>query len=139
MLRKPLRGNVVAGRCVHTNVGLGSAELWRGGGLVGQGVEEQGGPGRELNAYERVLAEDRRVVREMLRVSVGGARAGLALAILVVALFAAVGGAVWALVVGGAVVFWFTAALILVVGGGRRGRAAVTRAYLLAFGWAGWL
>ncbi|MGW8366542.1 hypothetical protein ACWGK1_39145 [Streptomyces wedmorensis] len=102
-------------------------------------MEEQDGPGRELNAYERVLAEDRRVVREMLRVSVGGAHAGLAITIFIVALFAAVGGAVGALTVGGAVAFWFTVALIVVVGGGRRGRAAVTCAYLLTFGWAGWL
>ncbi|MFE5909071.1 transposase family protein [Streptomyces wedmorensis] len=34
---------------------------------------------------------------------------------------------------------WFAVALIVVVGGGRSGRAAVTRAYLLTFGWASWL
>ncbi|MFE2546859.1 hypothetical protein [Actinacidiphila glaucinigra] len=102
-------------------------------------MEEQDGPGRELNAYERVLAEDRRVVREMLHVSIGGAHAGLAITTFIVALFAADGGAGWALIVGGAVAFWFTVALIAVVGGGRRGRAAITRAYLLTFGWASWL
>ncbi|MEW1700076.1 hypothetical protein ACIQCR_02620 [Streptomyces sp. NPDC093249] len=78
-------------------------------------------------------------MREMLRVSIGGAHAGLAMTVLIVTLFAAVGGAGWALIVGGAVGFWFTVALVATVGGGRRGRAAVTRAYLLTFGWASWL
>ncbi|MFJ4849522.1 hypothetical protein [Streptomyces sp. NPDC088733] len=102
-------------------------------------MEEQDGPGRELNAYERVLAEGRRVVREMFRVSIGGAHAGLVIAVFIVAFSAAVGGAAWALGIGGAVACWFTVALVAVAGGGRRGRAAVTRAYLLTFGWAGWL
>ncbi|MBY8818742.1 hypothetical protein CP977_26770 [Streptomyces cinereoruber] len=102
-------------------------------------MEEQDGPGRELNAYERVLAEDRRVVREMFRVSIGGAHAGLAITVFIVVLFAIIGGTVWALIVGGAVAFWFAVALIAVVGAGRRGWAAVKRAYLLTFGWAGWL
>ncbi|MEV7513369.1 hypothetical protein AB0O57_36010 [Streptomyces sp. NPDC091201] len=102
-------------------------------------MEEQDGPGREPNAYERVLAEDRRVVREMFRVSIGGAHAGLATTVLIVVLFATIGGTVWALIVGGAVAFWFAVALIAVVGGGRRRWAAVKRAYLLTFGWAGWL
>ncbi|NED83837.1 hypothetical protein G3I76_27555 [Streptomyces sp. SID11233] len=102
-------------------------------------MEDQDGPGRELNAYEKVLAEDRRVVREMLRVSIGGAHAGLLITAFIVVLFAAIGGTGWALIVGGAVAFWFTVALIAAVGGGRRGWAAVKRAYLLTFGWAGWL
>ncbi|AEN13342.1 MULTISPECIES: hypothetical protein [unclassified Streptomyces] len=100
---------------------------------------KQDGPGRELNAYEKVLAEDRRVMREMFRVSVGGAHAGLVITVFIVVLFAAIGGTVWALIVGGAVAFWFTVALFAVVGGGRRGWAAVKRAYLVSFGWAGWL
>ncbi|MFB9483854.1 hypothetical protein ACFFSH_31335 [Streptomyces filamentosus] len=100
---------------------------------------KQDGPGRELNAYEKVLAEDRRVMREMFRVSIGGAHAGLVITVFIVVLFAAIGGTVWALIVGGAVAFWFAVALIAVVGGGRRGWAAAKRAYLLAFGWAGWL
>ncbi|MEU7382607.1 MULTISPECIES: hypothetical protein [unclassified Streptomyces] len=102
-------------------------------------MQEQDGAGRELNAYERVLAEDRRVVREMLRVSTGGAHAGLAIMVIVVALIAAAGGAQWALMVGGAVAAWFAVALLAVVRGGRRGWAAVTRSYLLTFGWASWL
>ncbi|MET9876778.1 hypothetical protein ABZZ36_19430 [Actinacidiphila glaucinigra] len=102
-------------------------------------MEEQDGPGRELNAYERILAEDRRVVREVLRVSIGGAHAGLAITVTIVALSAVVGGAAWALIIGGAFAFWFTVALLAVAGGGRHGRAAVTRAYLLTFGWASWL
>ncbi|MEV6162464.1 hypothetical protein AB0L71_11170 [Streptomyces sp. NPDC052052] len=102
-------------------------------------MEEQDGPGRELNAYEKVLAEDRRVVREMLRVSIGGAHAGFVITVFIVVLFAAMGGTVWALIAGGAVAFWFTVTLIAAVGGGRRGWAAVKRAYLLTFGWAGWL
>ncbi|MGW4228757.1 hypothetical protein ACWEF9_05620 [Streptomyces sp. NPDC004980] len=98
------------------------------------GMEEQDGTGPELNAYERVLAEDRRVVRETFRVSVGRAHAGLAITVLVVSLFAVAGGSLWALVVGGAVAFAYVAALFLVVRRGRRGSAAVTRAYLLTFG-----
>ncbi|MEV7569186.1 hypothetical protein [Streptomyces tanashiensis] len=92
-----------------------------------------------MTAYERVLAEDREVVRRLFRVTTGGAHAGLALTVCVVALLAAVGNATWALIVGGAVAFWFTVALAVVARGGRRGKAAVTRAYLLTFGWAGWL
>ncbi|WP_306324808.1 hypothetical protein [Streptomyces venezuelae] len=102
-------------------------------------MEEQDGPGRELNAYERVLAEDRRVVRELFRVSIGDAHAGLATTVFIVALFAVFGGTAWALIVGGAVAFWFAVALVAVVGGGRRRWAAVKRAYLLTFGWASWL
>ncbi|MFB7830833.1 hypothetical protein [Streptomyces sp. NPDC056056] len=102
-------------------------------------AEEEAGSGRELNAHERVLAEDRRVVRETFRVSIGGAHAGFATAVVVVALFATVGGTAWALIVGGAVGLWFTVALTAVVGGGRRGWAAVRRAYVLTFGWARWL
>lgn len=78
-------------------------------------------------------------MREMLRVSIGGAHAGLAITVFIVVLFAAIGGAGWALIVGGAVAFWFTVTLIAAVGGGRRRWAAVKRAYLLTFGWAGWL
>ncbi|MFD9242722.1 hypothetical protein ACFV0D_12480 [Streptomyces sp. NPDC059556] len=103
------------------------------------GAEEEVGSGRELNAHERVLAEDRRVMRETFRVTIGGAHTGLAATVVVVALFAAVGGTAWALAVGGAVALCFVVALTAAVGGGRRGRAAVTRAYLLTFGWAGWL
>ncbi|MFF6842152.1 hypothetical protein ACFY8X_25685 [Streptomyces tanashiensis] len=106
---------------------------------MGRDVEEHDGAGRELNAYERVLAEDREVVRRLFRVTIGGAHAGLAITVCVVALVAAVGNAAWALIVGGAVAFWFTVALAGVARGGRRGQAAVTRAYLLTFGWAGWL
>lgn len=94
---------------------------------------------REPNAYERVLAEDRRVVRELFRVSIGGAHAGLVITAVVVALSAAIGGVRWALIVGGAVAAWFAVALFAVRRGGRRGRAAAVRAYLLTFGWAGWL
>lgn len=100
---------------------------------------KQDGPGRELNAYEKVLAEDRRVRRELFRVTIGGAHVGLVITAFIVFLFAAVGGTVWALIVGGAVVCWFTVALIAVAGGGRRGWDAVKRTYLLTFGWAGWL
>ncbi|MDX3772416.1 MULTISPECIES: hypothetical protein [unclassified Streptomyces] len=100
---------------------------------------KQGEPERELNAYEKVLAEDRRVMREMFRVSIGGAHAGLVITVFIVVLFAAIGGTLWALIVGGAVASWFTVALIAVVGGGRHGWAAVKRAYLLTFAWASWL
>ncbi|MFD5368430.1 hypothetical protein [Streptomyces sp. NPDC127103] len=100
---------------------------------------EEVGSRRKLNAHERVLAEDRRVVRETFRVSIGGAHVGFATAVVVVALFAIVGGTAWALIVGGAVAFWFVAALTAVVSGGRRGWAAVRRAYVLTFGWARWL
>ncbi|GGR42982.1 hypothetical protein GCM10010497_52990 [Streptomyces cinereoruber] len=127
----------MAGWSVHGIAGFSLARVLRG--LVERGMEEQDGPGRELNAYERVLAEDRRVVREMFRVSIGGAHAGLAITVFIVVLFAIIGGTVWALIVGGAVAFWFAVALIAVVGAGRRGWAAVKRAYLLTFGWAGWL
>ncbi|MFC8226322.1 hypothetical protein [Streptomyces sp. NPDC057287] len=78
-------------------------------------------------------------MREMFRVSIGGAHAGLVITGFIVVLFAAIGGTVWALIVGGAVAFWFTVTLIAVVGGGCRGWTAVKRAYLLTFGWAGWL
>ncbi|MFE0582541.1 hypothetical protein [Streptomyces sp. NPDC058874] len=100
---------------------------------------KQDAPERELNAYEKVLAEDRRVMREMFRVSIGGAHAGLVVVVFIVVLFAAFGGTAWALIVGGAVAFWFTVALAATVGGGRRGWTAVKRAYILTFGWASWL
>ncbi|MFD6274447.1 hypothetical protein ACFWFI_02445 [Streptomyces sp. NPDC060209] len=78
-------------------------------------------------------------MREMFCVSVGGAHAGLVTTVFIVTLFAAIGGTVWALIVSGEVALWFTVALIAVVGGGRRGWVAVKRAYLVTFGWAGWL
>ncbi|MEU6164672.1 hypothetical protein [Streptomyces tanashiensis] len=106
---------------------------------MGRDAEEPDGREPESNVYERVLAEDREVVRRLFRVTLGGAHAGLAITVCVVALVAAVGNAAWALIVGGAVAFWFTAALAAGARGGRRGKAAVTRAYLLTFGWAGWL
>ncbi|MET9148323.1 hypothetical protein [Streptomyces sp. NPDC004042] len=102
-------------------------------------MRDQEDPERELNAYERILAEDRRVVREMFRVTMGGAHVGLGLLVLAVLLSAGVGGVRWALSAGGAVVAWFAVTLVVVVRRGRRGRDAVARAYLLTFGWAGWL
>ncbi|MCX4399626.1 MULTISPECIES: hypothetical protein [unclassified Streptomyces] len=78
-------------------------------------------------------------MREMFRVSIGGAHAGLVITVFIVVLFSAIGGTVWALIVGGAVAFWFTVAPIAVVGGDRRGWAAVKRAYLLTSAWADWL
>ncbi|MEV6680513.1 hypothetical protein AB0N09_27180 [Streptomyces erythrochromogenes] len=92
-----------------------------------------------MNTYERVLAEDRRIRRELFRVRPGGAHAGLAVTVLLVALVASAGGARWALIAGGGVAFWFTAALWTAVRGGLRGRAAAMRAYLLTFGWGSWL
>ncbi|MFE4540297.1 hypothetical protein ACFRKB_35400 [Streptomyces scopuliridis] len=103
------------------------------------GLGKQDGEGRELNAYERVLAEDRRVMREMLRTSTGGAHLGLVVAVVTVALFAAFGGARWALIVGGAVVAWFALVLMVVVLRGRRRWTAARRAYLLTFGWGSWM
>ncbi|MFJ9550568.1 hypothetical protein [Streptomyces erythrochromogenes] len=104
-----------------------------------RGAEPRGGAERAPNAYERVLAEDRRIRRELFRVSTGGAHAGLAMTVLIVTLVASAGGARWALIVGGVVVFWFTAALWTAARGGLRGRAAAVRAYLLTFGWGSWL
>ncbi|MFF9984194.1 hypothetical protein [Streptomyces erythrochromogenes] len=104
-----------------------------------RGAAQRDGAERAPNAYERVLAEDRRIRRELLRVSTGGAHAGLAMTVLLVALAASAGGARWALIVGGVVVFWFIAALWRAVRGGLRGRAAAVRAYLLTFGWGSWL
>ncbi|MFC9819960.1 hypothetical protein ACFWG6_00310 [Streptomyces erythrochromogenes] len=104
-----------------------------------RGTEERDGAERELNAYERVLAEDRRVMRELLRVSTGGAHAGLAMTILIVTLVASVGGVRWALIAGAAVASWFTAALWTAARGGLGGRAAARRAYFLTFGWGSWL
>ncbi|MFE6041038.1 hypothetical protein [Streptomyces sp. NPDC056452] len=103
------------------------------------GTPAQDGEGRELNAYERVLVEDRRVRREMLRTSAGGSHFGLVVTVFTVALFAAFGGARWALTVGGAVGAWFALVLMLVVLRGRRGWTAVKRAYLLTFGWGSWM
>ncbi|MFE7095406.1 hypothetical protein [Streptomyces erythrochromogenes] len=92
-----------------------------------------------MNAYESVLAQDRRIRRELFRVRPGGAHAGLAVTVLIVALVASAGGARWALIAGGVVAFWFTAALWTAVRGGLRGRAAAMRAHLLTFGWGSWL
>ncbi|MFF3728054.1 hypothetical protein ACFYYM_37470 [Streptomyces erythrochromogenes] len=92
-----------------------------------------------MNAYERLLAEDRRIRRELFRVRTGGAHAGLAMTIFIVALAASVGGARWALIAGGAVALWFTAALCTAARRGLRGRAAAMRGYLLTFGWGSWL
>ncbi|MFD8685956.1 hypothetical protein [Streptomyces sp. NPDC059651] len=78
-------------------------------------------------------------MRETFRVTIGGAHAGLAITIFIVVSFAALGGTAWALIIGGAVAFWFAVAVFSVVGGGRHGWAAAKRAYLMTFGWAGWL
>ncbi|MFJ6517606.1 hypothetical protein ACIQJ4_04955 [Streptomyces filamentosus] len=78
-------------------------------------------------------------MREMFRVSIGGAHVGFVMTVFAVFLFAAIGGPAWALIVGGAVALCFTIALVTAVRGGRRGWAAAKRAYLWTFGWAGWL
>ena len=101
------------------------------------GTQKQDSKG--LNAYERVLAEDRRVRREMLRTRIGGAHFGLVVTVFTVALFAAFGGARLALIVGGAVVAWFALVLMVVVLRGHRRWTAARRAYLLTFGWGSWM
>ncbi|MFZ3494677.1 hypothetical protein ACODT5_15875 [Streptomyces sp. 5.8] len=91
------------------------------------------------NAYERVLAEDRRVVREALRTSRGGAHFGLALTVLALGALGYFEGPTWPLIVGGVFAVWFVLALAVVRRRGGRGGKAIERAYIATFGWAEWL
>ncbi|WP_234351459.1 hypothetical protein [Streptomyces sp. XY413] len=91
------------------------------------------------NAYERVLAEDRRVIREALRTSRGGAHVGLVLTALVLGAVGYFEGPKWPLIIGGVFAVWFALALAVVRSGGGRGWKAIERAYIATFGWAEWL
>ncbi|MFD4913996.1 hypothetical protein ACFWNR_12305 [Streptomyces virginiae] len=91
------------------------------------------------NVYERVLAEDRRVMRQMLRTSRGGAHFGLVLTALTLGAFGYFEGPKWPLIVGGVFAVWFVLALAVVCGRGGRGWKAIERAYIATFGWAEWL
>ncbi|MFJ6466926.1 hypothetical protein ACIQM0_38970 [Streptomyces sp. NPDC091387] len=88
------------------------------------------------NAYERVLAEDRRVVREVLRSSRGGAHGGLVVTAVALGVVGALAGPKWPLIIGVAIAVWFALALGVVRG---RGWKATERAYIATFGWAQWL
>ncbi|MFJ2566607.1 hypothetical protein ACIO02_27365 [Streptomyces sp. NPDC087568] len=91
------------------------------------------------NAYERVLAEDRRVIRETLRSSRGGAHFGLAVTVLALDAVGYLKGPKWPLIVGGMFVVWFALALAAVRRRGGRSWKASERAYIATFGWAQWL
>ncbi|MCX5409852.1 hypothetical protein OHA37_39160 [Streptomyces sp. NBC_00335] len=91
------------------------------------------------NAYERVLAEDRRVVREALRTSRGGAHFGLVLTVLALGAVGYFEGPKWPLIIGGVFAVWFALAFVIVRQRGGRGWRAIERAYIATFGWAGWL
>ncbi|MFD7715952.1 hypothetical protein [Streptomyces sp. NPDC059814] len=91
------------------------------------------------NAYERVLAEDRRVVREALRSSRGGAHGGLLVTAVALGVVGALAGPKWPLIIGGAMAVWFALALGVVRRRGGRGWKATERAYIATFGWAQWL
>lgn len=91
------------------------------------------------NTYERVLAEDRRVIREALRSSRGGAHGGLVVTAVALGAVRALDGPEWPLIIGGVIAVWFVLALALVRRHGGRGWNAIERAYIATFGWAQWL
>ncbi|MGW3322283.1 hypothetical protein [Streptomyces virginiae] len=91
------------------------------------------------NVYERVLAEDRRVIREALRTSRGWAHFGLVLVALALGTVAYFEGPKWPLIIGGVCAVWFTLALAVVRSRGGRGWKAIERGYIATFGWAAWL
>ncbi|MFF3305672.1 hypothetical protein [Streptomyces sp. NPDC002908] len=91
------------------------------------------------NAYERVLAEDRRVIREAMRSSRGGAHGGLVVTAVALGAVGAVDGPKWPLIIGGVCAVWFALALAVVRRRGGRGWKAIERAYIATFGWAQWL
>ncbi|MFD3874293.1 hypothetical protein [Streptomyces sp. NPDC058623] len=91
------------------------------------------------NVYERVLAEDRRVIRKALRTSRLGAHCGLVLTALVLGAVGYFEGPKWPLIIGGVFAVWFALALAVVRGRGGRGWKAIERAYIATFGWAEWL
>ncbi|MEV6312609.1 hypothetical protein AB0M10_28985 [Streptomyces sp. NPDC051840] len=91
------------------------------------------------NAYERVLAEDRRVIREMLRTSRRGAHLGFVLTAFVLGAIGYFEGPKWPLIIGGLFAAWFALALTVVHLRGGRGWKAIDRAYIATFGWAEWL
>lgn len=104
-----------------------------------KGTERERGAQAAPNAYERVLAEDRRVVREMLRSSRGGAHGGLVVTAVVLGAVGALDGPKWPLTIGGVCGVWFALALVVVRRRGGRGWKAIERAYIATFGWAQWL
>lgn len=91
------------------------------------------------NAYERVLAEDRRVFRAVLRSSRGGAHCGVVVTALVLGTVGALDGPKWPLIVGGVLAVWFALVLAVVRRRGARRWKAIERAYIATFGWAQWL
>ncbi|MGQ4488617.1 hypothetical protein ACN6LM_006088 [Streptomyces sp. SAS_281] len=91
------------------------------------------------NAYERALAEDRRVIRELLRASRGGAHFGFVLTALILGAVACFECPKWPLIIGGGFAVWFALALAVVRRRGGRGWKAIERAYIATFGWAEWL
>ncbi|MFE4055227.1 hypothetical protein ACFXP3_02785 [Streptomyces sp. NPDC059096] len=102
-------------------------------------VEGEHKAGAASNACERVLAEDRRLVREALRTSRVGAHFGLALTALVLGAVGYFEGLKWPLIVGGVFAVWFALALAVVRSRGGRGWKAIECAYVATFGWAEWL
>ncbi|GAA2935571.1 hypothetical protein [Kitasatospora cinereorecta] len=102
-------------------------------------TEREGSAEAAPNAHERVLAEDRRVVREALRSSRGGAHGGLVVTAVALGVVGALAGPKWPLIIGGAIAVWFALALEVVRRRGGRGWKATERAYIATFGWAQWL
>lgn len=96
-------------------------------------------PKEARNRYEAIMRADREKRREMLRVSMPAAHAGLALVIAVgtfLAFIVSRRGAV--IIVGGFAALFVTSLVVVLARGGRR-MDALRRAYLAAFGWAEWL
>lgn len=104
-----------------------------------KGVEGEHDAEVQPNTYERVLAEDRRVIREALRSSRGAAHFGLVLTALVLGAVGYFEGPKWPLIIGGVFAVWFALAFVVVRARGGRGWKAIERAYIATFGWAEWL
>ncbi|MFE7394914.1 hypothetical protein [Streptomyces sp. NPDC057582] len=102
-------------------------------------VERERSAAAVPNAYERVLAEDRRVIREALRSSRGGAHFGLVVTALALGAVGYLEGPKWPLIIGGVFAVWFALALAVVRRRGGRSWKAIERAYIATFGWAQWL
>ncbi|MFJ2214288.1 hypothetical protein ACIQVO_09485 [Streptomyces sp. NPDC101062] len=102
-------------------------------------MERERSVGAEPNAYERVLAEDQRVIREALASSRGGAHFGLVLTAVVLGAVGYFEGYRWPLIIGGVFAVWFALALMVVRHRGGSGWKLVERTYIATFGWAQWL
>ncbi|MEU6935069.1 hypothetical protein AB0A05_39070, partial [Streptomyces sp. NPDC046374] len=86
---------------------------------------------------ERVLRADREARREAFRIELREANLGMGLLVIALVVVVWIGGVNTAAIVAGAAASWFVLAWLVVLLRGGRGRDALRRAYIGAFGWLG--